>query len=271
MQRIAAIYLALVPFLAAAIGFGLGGVPDFVSVPVWIVHSLLMVWLFDRQSKAGGADNASWTLPAFLFFVPWVLFTLFAGFGPPPSSPELWLAAKTQQQWRYALLTAGTILLSIGFSVFAGRLETSDKSSWEKTASVLIGIAAPLNILNMLYWGFYLPVAFTDFANTSALPRPDWYLAIRAIFSAVGVLSVALIFIATACAAMAMKNRGLLKKNTATAYVLVNLLAAASAFIPADWPAALAGAGYFVTIPAISFIGPYLLGLDLISVRTGRG
>src|SRR5689334_6784209 len=115
MNRFFYSYLFSVPFVAAGIGFGIGGVPDKITIPVWILHSLIMMYMFRNLTRHKIVAETNEKSAAIFLFAPWVLFTIFAGFGPPPETPALWLTAIAQQQVRYFILASGAIISAIGF------------------------------------------------------------------------------------------------------------------------------------------------------------
>lgn len=270
-QRASFIYLAMVPFITAAIGFGIGGYSNAINIPVWIIHSILMVFLFWKISghlQEGNSGNGpKWIAAAALLFVPWVLFTLFAGFGPPPSSAEKWVASATQQQVRYSILAAGGIIAAIGFALLSQQLtKASPVNNYAKAAIVLVYIATPLYVLNMLYWGFYLTESFRFFTSNGITDRPEWYLAARELFYWVATIALSLSYLSTALFAAALKKAGVFKPGACNAYIIISMIAFICSFIMPPAPTPLDIIGYFVAIPAISFIMPYLMALNLARV-----
>lgn len=258
-------YLSAVPFLAAAIGFGLGGVPDRITIPVWLLHSLVMFFMFSRLLNNSQRREQSMHYAATLLFIPWVLFTLFAGFGPPPESAAVWLESVTQQQVRYFILAIGAVITTAGFAVLSTYLENSGQRALGRTAVILLAVATPLYVINMLYWGFYLPRAFASFDSSDINNRPAWYTAIRELFSWLGSFSTACFYLATALFALALLRSARPGKKTFITYIAISIVAAVFCFIPGSFPAPLNIIGYFVSVPAICFIIPYLIGISLVS------
>lgn len=273
-NSLAFIYLSLVPFITAIIGFAIGGYSNAINIPVWLIHAIIMIYLFwiigGYLLNNKTAPGSKWITAAVLLFVPWVLFTLFAGFGPPPSSPEKWVTLATQQQVRYSILAAGGIIAAVGSALLSQQLtKTSASSPYAKAAITLVYIATPLHVLNMLYWGFYLTESFRLFSSSGITERPQWYLAAREFFYWVDTFALALLYLSTALFAMALKKAGVFKPGACKIYIVISIVAFVFSFIPPSAPAPLNIIGYFVAIPAISFILPYLFALNLarISLR----
>lgn len=108
---ISRLYLALVPFFAAAVALGVGHSKPLLYLPIWLVHALLMttaVWRLGKNCFAS-SDPKQKQLGtiALLVIVPWIGFTVFAGMGPPPTTIPDWVATAHEQQIRYALLIMG--------------------------------------------------------------------------------------------------------------------------------------------------------------------
>ncbi len=117
--------------------------------------------------------------------------------GPPPSIPD-WVATATEQQIRYALLLAGGILITVAFGLLANKLRQGSEKPYWMLGLLTMSTALPSYILNMAYWGSFLTESFTNFSASSVAKRPDWYLAMRALFSWISTVEVALIYLATA-------------------------------------------------------------------------
>lgn len=255
-------YLALVPYLSAIIGFAAGGFPDTVTYPVWLLHSCLMVFLFLHSGPNAGPAALRWRRAGWFLFLPWVLFSVFAGFGPPPDTPAVFLTLVTQQQIRYSLLAIGAVLLVTGFQLLSHQLNVRGRNRYVSIAKAILYPGAILFILNMLYWGFYLAHAFRQLDLDNPV-RPGWYMAMREWFNWVGLAGVGLCYLSTALFSLSLKQYGLLGSKTANVFCGISLAAMLLVFIPASAPMPLSGLAYFLSIPAIPFILPYHIGLTL--------
>jgi hypothetical protein len=65
---------------------------------------------------------------------------------------------------------------------------------------------------------------------------------------------------------MALKKARVFKPGACNVYIIISLIAFACNFIPPTAPAPFDVIGYFVAVPAISFIMPYLIALNLARV-----
>lgn len=267
------IYLALVPFITAITGFAIGGYSNAINIPIWLIHAAIMIFLFRNIAMPlRGDENGvgqKWIAIAVLLFAPWVLFTLFAGFGPPPSSVEKWVASATQQQVRYFILALGGMIATAGFTLLSQQLNNTDAANiYAKAAIALVYAAIPLYVLNMLYWGFYLTESFRLFENSGTTVRPDWYFAARQFFYWIGTFGTAFIYLSIALFAGALKKASVFKPGACHIYIVVSLVAFVCSFIPPSAPTPMDVIGYFVAIPAIAFIIPYLFALNLARIGT---
>jgi len=254
-------YLTIVPFLAAVIGFSVGRSSPWVYVPVWIVHSAIMLLLLYRIS-GGTANKSPWLAPGIMMVIPWIMFSIFAGFGPPPSTPEKWLALATEEQLRYMILVAGGICAAVGLTLLKQCLNQSPGGAYAAAATALLNISIPLYVINMLYWGFFLTEAFKGFTTGTA--RPDWYVVIRQFFFWVDSVQLCLFYIVTALFAIALKKSNIFKPRPCNIYIIISLLAAVCSLLPGNLPTPFDVVGYIVAQPAIGFIMPYLMGLNII-------
>lgn len=95
MKKISRLYLILVPFVAAAIGFGIGHSHYIFYIPIWAVHATLMVtaaWLLGAHVVKGPDVELRYlALIAIFMIAPWMFFSIFAGMGPPPSTAQGWV------------------------------------------------------------------------------------------------------------------------------------------------------------------------------------
>lgn len=260
-------YLTVIPFLAAVIGFGVGRSSPWVYIPVWIVHSAIMLLLLYRIS-GGAANKSPWLASGIMMVIPWIMFSIFAGFGPPPSTPEKWLALATEEQLRYSILTAGGIITAVGLTLLKKCLNQLPGNTYAAAAVSLLNVSIPLYVINMLYWGFFLTEASKGFTTGTA--RPDWYLVIRQFFFWVDGVQLCLFYIVTALFAIALKKANVFKPRPCTVYVVISLLGAICSVLPPNVPAPLDVISYIVAVPAIGFIMPYLMGLNLMRYAAMR-
>ncbi|RYF76208.1 MAG: hypothetical protein EOO39_05850 [Cytophagaceae bacterium] len=269
-QTLSRFYLTLVPFLAAGVALGLGRSKPQLYLPIWLVHAGLMaiaVWSLGKTCFTNPDPKQSQLgTIALLVIIPWIGFTLFAGMGPPPTSIPEWVDTATEQQIRYALLIAGGLLITAGFALLADRLRYSGGRTYCLLGLLAMGTALPLFIVNMAYWGSFLVESFTHFSAASMAKRPDWYLAMRALFTWLSGVEVALIYLATAAFSLALQSAGWFRPRACRFYVLISFLCAFLSVLPSFSFEPIVLATYLVSIPAFPFIMPYLMALNLLNL-----
>ncbi|QJD79601.1 hypothetical protein [Spirosoma rhododendri] len=129
-----------------------------------------------------------------------------------------------------------------------------------------MGTALPLFIANMAYWGSFLVESFAHFSAGSIAKRPDWYLAMRALFSWISTVEVALFYLATAAVGAGLQAAGWLKTGACRVYIFLSLAGALLSVLPTFSLEPLTIVTYLVSIPAFPFIMPYLMALNLLNV-----
>jgi len=264
-QKLSLVYLWLVPPVTAAIGFGIGPVSYKIYLPVWGLNACLMIlstyhlgvhrlWMQDRPGRYQA-------ITALLLFSPWLLFSIFAGMGPPPSTAAGWAATATEQQTRYYLLIIGGIIANFGFALLYQKLKNDGEQLYAQLGFSAMSTALPLFIINMAFWGSFLSESSKIFIGTK---RPEWYAPIRELFFSVSLVEVSLLYLGTAAFGAALKKSGYLSPRACNTYIIISLAGSFLNLIPPASPEPLATLSYLVAIPAIPFIMPYLIGINLL-------
>ncbi|MBD2705874.1 hypothetical protein IC229_35075 [Spirosoma sp. BT702] len=269
-QALSRFYLTLVPFLAAGVALVIGHSKPQLYLPIWMAHALLMafaVWSLGKNCFTNpDPEQRQLGTIALLVIIPWIGFTVFAGMGPPPTSIPEWVETATEQQVRYALLIIGGMLITVGLALLANKLRQSGEKQYWLLGLLALGIAMPLFIANMAYWGSFLVESFTNFSAASVAKRPDWYLSMRALFSWISGVEVALLYLATAAFGVALQSVGWLTSTACRLYVVFSLVGALLIVLPTLSIEPLEIASYLVSIPAFPFIMPYLMALNLLNL-----
>jgi hypothetical protein len=266
-RYLSAVYLILVPFLAAILGFGVGHISYKIYLPVWIINVCLMVlaaWVLSGQLKNDDAEKKDVIAISLFLIAPWIFISIFFGMGPPPSTAWEYAAAATEQQVRYAILVMSGMFIALGCALLRQRLKEAGENFYSLIGFTAIMIAIPLFILNMIFWGSYLVEAFRSFSNAPSEKRPDWYLPVRSLFSSISLVEVALIYLATAAFAASLKVAKWFKPGACFIYIAISLLGMVLDILPSVLPESFAAVGFFVSIPAIPFIMPYFFGVNLL-------
>lgn len=261
------IYLLLVPFLAAAFGFGLGKTNYTFYLPIWIINVFLMVmasWVLGLHVINKKSEKTHLAAGAFFLIVPWILVSMFFGLGPPPDTAQSWVATATEQQVRYSMLTVAGVFIALGFSLLKEKLKNEGETYYSLLGFIAIIIAIPLFILDMLFWGFSLTESFKILVSTNTEKFPEWFKPIRVIFGMISVVEVALTYLAIAFFAVSLNRIGWLGKASSRVYILVSLFAFTLIVLSAFLPEPFVTAGFAVSIPAIPFLMPYFMGVNLL-------
>jgi len=272
LQKTGLIYLYLLPLVVAVIGFGIGKVSCYIYIPLWTLNACLISLSVWQLIKSGRNDSkvkfSSWTSAGLLLIMPWMLFSIFAGMGPPPVTMEGWLATSTEQQIRYTILIFGGVFALMGFALLKTKLQDQGERIYSVLGYSVLEVAIPLFILNMAFWGYYLTSVFQFFVTLPAGTRPDWYPPVKATFYVISVVEVALIYFATFFFAFALKKANILSIRASRYYIFIAIAGILLVLIPSSWPEPFSTAGYLAAIPAIPFIMPYLMGVHLLRFNT---
>lgn len=267
-RNIAQIYLSLVPFISALLGFVVGHTSYKIYLPVWIANVVLMIaasWTLGLHvCRDKNEEKKQLAKSAFFLIVPWILVSMFAGLGPPPETAAGWVESATEQQIRYFMLVIAGVFIAFGFVGLSDKLKNSGEPFFSLLGLTSIFIAIPLFIINMLYWGFFLPELFKIQIASATESLPDWFIPIRKLFGLMSVVEVALTYIATVTFAISLKLTGWFGKKACFIYILLSLLGFLFIVLSAFLPEPFITGGFAVSIPAIPFLLPYFIGINLL-------
>jgi hypothetical protein len=201
---------------------------------------------------------------ALFFIVPWMLISMFFGLGPPPATTAGWVKTATEQQVRYSFLIIAGVAVTFGFAILRERLKNTGGNFYSLIGIIAILIAIPLFIINMTFWGSFLTEAFKLFEVSATEKRPEWYLPVREQFRNISTVEVALTYLATAAFAFSLKSAGWFRKTPSYFYIAISLLGAVLVVLPDTSSELLTISGFFMSIPAIPFLMPYFIGINLL-------
>lgn len=266
-KTLSLIYLSLVPPVVAALGFGIGHVSYRTYLPLWILNVIIMTaaaWNIGLHViKSGDKIKTHAALGAFFLVVPWILVSIFAGFGPPPETATGWVETGTEQQVRYFILVIAGVFIAFGFSFLRHQIKNHE-NIYSQLGYVAIIVAIPLFIINMIFWGNYLPEVFKIMVASNTDKMPEWSLPIRKEFGFVSAIEVALTYFAIAVFVQSLQKAGWFTKGASIIYIIISLIAFAIIILSAFFPDSLQIPGFAVSIPAIPFIMPYFIGVNLL-------
>ncbi|WP_304132423.1 hypothetical protein [Ignavibacterium album] len=262
------IYLLLVPFFAGVLGFGVGHVSYKIYIPVWILNVIIMLiaaWFTGLNIiRFKNEEQSHLAKAAFFLIVPWILISMFAGLGPPPENAIDWTLTSTEQQIRYSMLVVAGLFLLLGIAVLKDRLKKKGESFYSLLALISILITIPLFIINMLYWGFYLTELFRIQTEKNILSFPDWFLPVRQLFGVISAIEVSLTYVTVILIAASMKKVGLLNNRSNALYMLFSITALIIMILSVFLTETFKTAGFAVSIPAVPFLMPYIIGVNLL-------
>jgi DMSO/TMAO reductase YedYZ heme-binding membrane subunit len=266
-RKASRIYLLIVPLMVVIFGFGIGKISYTFYLPIWIINVCLMVisaWILGLHVINKKNEMRHLALGAFFLIVPWILISMFFGLGPPPETPAGWVETATEQQVRYFMLTIAGVFIAFGFSLLREKLKSEGENLYSLLGFIAIIIAIPLFTVNMLFWGFSLTELFKILVASNTENMPEWLKPIRALFGLISVVEVALTYIAIAAFAVSMKLAGWFSKTESRIYVTISLMAFLIIVLLAFFSEPFVTAGFAVSIPAIPFMMPYFMGINLL-------
>jgi hypothetical protein len=199
-------------------------------------------------------------IAAFFLIVPWILVSIFFGLGPPPQTPAGWAATATEQEIRYIILVIAGLFIAIGFAALREKLKNTAGSFYSMLGFTAIMIAIPLFIINMIFWGAYVPELYRMMAASGLEIRPEWTNPVRDEFNLLALVEVSVTCLATAAFAAALRDAGLLNKIASRICIIISLLGFLTVVFLSPSP---------FTIPAVPFIIPYYIGIILLK-RAGN-
>jgi hypothetical protein len=266
-RQISYVYLTLIPYLAAVPAFAIGHINHNIYLPVWIINSVLMLvamWTLGLHVfKTTDIEKKHHAIISILLILPWLFISIFFGMGPPPDVPAVWIERSTEQQTRYTILAVSGILIALGFGGLRETLKKHGEGFYSKFGFVAITIAVPLYLMYISLLHSFDFEAFKISTTTGKLP--EWYSAIEKQYSLIAIMEAALLYLATALFAASLHFSGWFTKNACHVYIIISIIALLSVVFYPLYASTVAFLGIFpLLIPAIPFIMPYLMGVNLL-------
>jgi hypothetical protein len=226
---------------------------------------LSAIWVLGANLiRSKDAEKRRLAVAASLLILPQVFISIFFGMGAPPDTVAGYAAAATEQEIRYSILIIAGVLIAAGFTLLKEQQKEAGEKLYASLGFTAIMIAVPLFVLNMAYWQTYLVEAYRIFTASALTKRPDWFIPLRSLFGALSAVEVALTYLATAAFALSLKTTGWLKPAACNIYIMISLLGFIVDLVPAWFPQPFVAAAFFVSIPAIPFMMPYYIGVNLL-------
>lgn len=268
-RKLAQLYLTLVPVLTIVLGLGVGYVSYHIYLPVWLVNVVLMLvasWVLGGHViKTKDREKNQWVACALFFIAPTLLSSMFAGLGAPPyESPKAWVASANEQLIRYYFLLAMGVLIAFGYAVLREKLKNTPGNFYASLGFTAIQIAIPLFLIDMSFWGFYLTKLNRMIVASSRSATPEWLLPLRNQFFYINMIVAALVYLGTAGFALALKRAGWFKQRACQVYLAISLVFFVLDVLPPTLPEPFATLNFIVSIPAVPFMLPYFMGVNLL-------
>jgi hypothetical protein len=266
-RQISFIYLSLIPLLAAHINYK-------IYLPIWIINSLLMLiaaWVLGLHVfRNADVERKHLVVIAMLLILPWLFISIFFGMGPPPNIPSIWIERSTEQQTRYTFLIISGILVAMGFAGLWVKLKKSREDFYSIFGFVAIIIAIPLFLIYITQLHTFDFESFKISVASTSGKMLEWYSPINDQYQIVTIIDASLIYLSTAAFAASLKTVGWFKKGASNIYIIISLIALVMVVLQPLYAKAVAFLGIFpLLIPAIPFIMPYLMGVNLLK-RAGN-
>ena len=268
-RNLSQLYLTLVPILTVVFGLGVGYISYQIYLPVWLLNVVLMIvaaWVLGAHIiKTGDQEKKHIAACALFFIVPTMLSSMFAGLGAPPyENPKVWVSSATEQLTRYYFLLAMGVLIAFGYAILREKLKKTSGNYYSLLGFIAIQIAIPMYLIDMSFWGFYLTKLYRIMAASPIGKTPEWVLPLRNQFFYINMMVAALVYLATAAFAMSLKKAGWFKPVSCNIYILISLVFFLLDVLPPTLPEPFATFNFIVSIPAIPFMLPYFIGINLL-------
>jgi hypothetical protein len=268
-RNVSQIYLTLVPILTIVFGLAVGYVSYKIYLPIWILNVFLMIvatWVLSGHAiRTNDVEKKHLVICAIFLITPWMLISMFSGLGAPPYDKAAeWVASATEQQVRYYFLLAVGVLIAFGFAILREKIKKTKGDFYSLLGSVAIQVAIPIFLIDMTFYGFYLAELYRNMAASNIEKTPEWVLAIAKQFHFVNMIVAALVYVATAAFAAALKKAEWFNPTACNIYILISLLLFLLDVLPPSFPEPFATLNLVVSIPAIPFLMPYFMAVNLL-------
>lgn len=268
-RNLSQIYLTLIPFLTFTIALIFGHSNYKIYLPIGIINACIMViavWILGAHViKNHDAQKKQLIIIALFLIIPWILLSILSGIGRPPfDKPVEYLATATEQQVRYSFLLISGVLVTFGFAVLRENLKKSGEEFYSWIGLIAIMIAIPLFILNMAFYNSFMLETLRIRVASSSDQIPEWFVPIKSQMVVILVVEVALTYLATAAFAASLKSAGWFKKTASHIYIIISLMCFLLVVLSPYSPEPIATAGGILGVPALPFIMPYIIGINLL-------
>ena len=264
-RRMSYVFLCATPFLAI-IAAGVRplraqGLHHIIGAVLFTAISIAAWILGARALRSNAQVRRQLGLTGALLVAPFAIIALlWVGLGPP------WEATAAENQMRYLALMVMSSAVAVGFVVLKDALSEAGERFYSTLGFAAIILAGPLYLIfNTFEFGVSVAMEHTG-------QRPPTMVSLSVVVDALLSLGAALAYLATAAFAASLRRTEWLGRKAALAYIIVNFVALFFLVLrgltypdPAAADAAwYTGPGFVLSIPAIPFIMPFLLGVVLL-------
>ena len=225
---------------------------------------LIAAWILSGSFARKTSEEQKWiAIAGCLLVAPITLMVVIAGMGPPPQEAGQWLATSQEQKTRYALLLVVGLLAAGGFAVLKECLRQAGEHFYSTLGFTAMVISTTLFVFYITGFITLSPEALRQWESSGKMP--DWYTPVARHAAIIGLVEVALAYLATAAFATALRKVGWLERTASRVFVTISLIAAPAVLLSPFYPSARMGLPIFVlAIPAVPFVVPYLIGVRLL-------
>ena len=156
------------------------------------------------------------------------------------------------------------MVITFGFALLRENLKRPGEYFYSWLGLIAIMIAIPLFIVNMAFYNSFLLETFKIQMASASEKMPEWFSPIKNQMVIIMVVEVALTYLATAAFAASLKFAGWFKKTASHIYIIISLLCFLLIILSTFTPEPIATAFSVVCIPALPFIMPYFIGINLL-------
>jgi hypothetical protein len=274
-RRLSRIFLSLIPFLIFGSAFFRGlRRPIVYPVVVGLAFIAIVVaaWRLGASATTSEDENRKgFLLAGAILISAWAVLSVLVGLGPP------WRATEWENTIRFTALLVAGVLITGGFVVLKEPLREAGERLYSALGFAAIMLAGPLFAVSVL-----IPLTLGSTKQpASAGQVQDGLSALRALAESGLVVEVFLTYIATAVFALALSRVGWMGRTAGRVYAGISLFAvlclATTVVVSLQYtdPMAvlkvkIALPGFIVSIPAIPFIMPHLIGVNLLRRASER-
>lgn len=265
VRRVVYIFLCLLPFIVFVVGgarsLRIPGVYQIIGFVLFAATVTASCLLIGREITDSSQETRRNALAGALLISPFaVISLLWVGLGTP------WDATPAENQMRYLVLLFGSIAVTTAFIILKEALGDAGERFFSTPgfAFSLLGGAAYL-----VWLCFEVGAAAVKARSNQISPA---IIAMSDLFDIIVFTACLLTYLATASYAASFARARWLSRGAARAYVVVSLIAVLFLLMRGlSFPDPTADAtpwymrpGFIVGIPAIPWLMPYLLGVNLL-------